>query len=302
MFKREPSKIILKDESISIGKVLCKVFSNHLNISIKNSKCSLSLNFPKEFRLVEGNQYIIALNENYIVKEAHEEQIFSYRDFIFDDSLKLNFRGYDFISCIIAIDYISSKDISIEVTAKLKSGEEPFNSYFLLNPIMEFPSEESESNFKYNTLENSISTLKDKKTVTQPSYSKPYDELKLEDFKLSKLWVFNLEQESDSEQDESWVTPLTIEDIPKEDFITVVEVSAYTDNERYPGIANVMVSKDFKELQIYSMDIAIRYNDFISIEEYMLKFGYKIKVKVLDKEYQVIGENYFSLPIRALII
>lgn len=297
MFKREPSKVFLRDDRFLIGKVLCKVYQHHLVIEIKHSKVKLVLNIPKPFTLIEGEQYCVYINDKNHY-ECSDENIYVYRgEKLFKDSyLELKKRELKFVSCSAEIDFISTQDMSIELSAVVEYDAEKENLYLKLFPIMQTleidENKPSNSTHFKEELNNPSTQLFD---------GKKYCELLISDFKFFPFWVYDLENENADGRDETWVVPWRSKEIPDDDFIATIKVLDESQIE-YTGIANMMFLEGKKKLEIYSLDIKLDNGDFETFEDFIKKIKIKnLYIDFLNKRYRFKVSPHFIFPIQAYL-
>lgn len=298
MFKRQPSKVFMKENQLLIMKVVLQVHQNFLLISAKSAHIEIRLIIPKNFDLIENHRYKLILNDSDF-DEAENESIYSYhgRNVFHDSFFKVKNYRYNFHSGIFKLNFPSFREISISFQALLEKDGIYTKAWFRLNPII--TEVETALHLDFSDVKTGMSTeeyMEEREGTVTLHRSKSISEMNLLDFEEFPIWIFDLENERLENQDETWVTPWLEEGIPDDDFLTIVKVCMCGSGEHL-GVANIYYSKS--GLDLYSLDFHNQ-DKLLSIEDLFRYEGY-IEINIHNKIYIFPRSKSLKTPVRLVL-
>ncbi|SFH94557.1 MULTISPECIES: hypothetical protein [unclassified Bacillus (in: firmicutes)] len=292
MIKRQPSMLMLGEQKIVIPKVLCIIYDDFIVLEAKSRKLQLEIVCPTYKLLVEDDFLDIYLNK--YPDFIHKDHSYYYKEFSFQES-KLNIEGqfFEILNGNIQIDYLSIRTFSVEMELELSGDSDSrIMSTLYLYPLIK----EAKIDEKRMYLNNLIpEVVKEVKSTMDSSTGKSIEELSLEDFSVSAVWEWDLENESEVFQDETWVRPSIIKDIFKLDNMDVfirADLVINKDDILYPCILNIDVDQTARTFSI--MEGAVYMNEeYFDLKEFL--FDLKTNIQKIDFyiQNQIFEKNDF---------
>ncbi|WP_020059913.1 hypothetical protein [Bacillus sp. 123MFChir2] len=271
MLKRRPSELIIENKKLLIPIVQCIVYGKFIKLESKSRKLEFKILCPIHKTLEEDDFLDMYLNT--YPDFNHGEQSYYYQRYNFEDSsIYIEGEKFEILNGNIQINYLSIRDFSVEMDLELKSHDNQiiFSKWFLYPVIKE--ADNIEENLYFKNLIPKIVINPDESTEHSTT-AKPIEELCLEDFSVSPVWEWDLENENLMIQDETWVKPSHIDKIFMIDMAEIfikADLRIGSQITSYPCILNIAIDQSIHQLAILEGSVYIN-REYIMLEDFFIE-------------------------------